>query len=138
MLRNKYKVPKEVKERMERELRQYWINKKKLEDLKLKIIESSNNSSDTQIHSSSISDTTSQKALKILSTRSILYCEERITYIENVIKKLNPLEQQVFEYIFKNGYDFMYCQTMKNIDKNTYYNVRNKSIYFLAQEWGEI
>ena len=37
MLKNRYKVPKEVKERMERELRQYWVNKKKLQDLKLRI-----------------------------------------------------------------------------------------------------
>lgn len=138
MAKDKFKVSKEVKIKMEQELMQYWENKKKLEDLKLRIIDASNNSTDSQGHSTSISDTTSQKALKLVSTRSILYCEERITYVENVIKQLNSSEKEVFEFIFKKRYNFMYCQTMKNIDKNTYYNVRNKCVYLLAKEWGEI
>ena len=131
----KYKLSKELKKRMDREFRQYWDNKKKLEKLELDIIESNNPG---QVNSNSISDLTSQKAIKLLSTRSILYCQERITYIENVFKRLNSFEKQMFERIFKYGYDWLYCSVNFNISKSTYYNIYNKCLYYLAQEWGEI
>ena len=131
----KYKLSKELKKRMDREFRQYWDNKKKLEKLELDIIESNNPG---QVNSNSISDLTQQKAIKLLSTRSILYCQERITYIENVFKRLNSFEKQMFERIFKYGYDWLYCSVNFNISKSTYYNIYNKCLYYLAQEWGEI
>ena len=133
----KYKLPKDLKKRMDRELRQYWLNKQKLEHLELEIIESSS-PKDNQYNTNSISDSTSQKAIKLISTRSILYCKERISYIENVINRLNSFEKQMFENIFKNGYDWLYCETIYHVSKSTYYNVYNKCIYFLAEEWGEI
>lgn len=104
------KLSKEVKKRMEREFKQYWDNKKKLEQLKQ----------------------SSQ------SSRAILLCEERMKYIENVMKQLNPFELQVFHYIFKECCDCIYCETTYNISKSTYYNIYNKSIRLLAEEWGEI
>ena len=72
------------------------------------------------------------------STRTLLYCQERINYVENVINKLNSFEKEVFELIFKENCDFTYCEQMKHINKNTYYNIYNKSIYYLAQEFGII
>ena len=132
---SKYKLSKDLKKRMDRELRQYWDNKRKLKKLELDIIEANNS---TQGNSNSISDLTSQKTIKILSTRSILYCHERIDYIENVLKRLNSFEKQLFLYIFKNGYDWLYCEVNYNISKSTYYNIYNKCLYFLAQEWGEV
>ena len=132
---SKYKLSKDLKKRMDRELRQYWDNKRKLKKLELDIIEANNS---TQGNSNSISDLTSQKAIKLLSTRSILYCQERITYIENVFKRLNSFEKQMFERIFKHGYDWLYCEVNFRVSKSTYYNIYNKCIYFLAQEWGEV
>lgn len=105
-----YKLPKEIKEKMEREIRQYKHNKKKLERLKAKLEQ----------------------------TRRLLYLEERIFYVEEVISKLNENEKEVYKLIFEKSYNWLYCQTMFNIDKNTYYNVYNKTLYLLAQEWGEI
>ena len=95
---------------MEREIRQYEQNKKKLEKLKTK----ENN------------------------TRRLLYIEERLQYIDSAYNLLKPEEQKVYNMIFKDGCNWLYCQTMHNIDKNTYYNVYNKSLYLLAQEWGEV
>lgn len=131
----KYKLSKELKKRMDRELRQYWDNKKKLERLELDIIDASNFEKG---NSSSVSDTTSQKAIKLLSTRSILYCQERIKYVENTINRLNSFEKQMFERIFKQQYDWVYCEANFNVSRYTYYNIYNKCIYFLAEEWGEI
>lgn len=110
----KRKLSKEVKKRMEIELRQYWYNKQKLERLE-----------------------TDYKSINQISTRSILFCRERIMYIENVIKKLNNFEKQMFIYIFKYGYDWLFCETTYHISRSTYYNIYNKCIFLLAEEWGE-
>ncbi len=106
----KYKLSKELKEKMEREIRQYEHNRKKFEKL-------------------------SQKEN---STRRLLLIEEKLQYVEKTYKLLNSDEQKVFNLIFKDNCNWLYCKTMYNIDKNTYYNVYNKSLYLLAQEWGEI
>lgn len=105
------KLPKEIKRYYERELKQYSKNKKILE-----------------------------KALQgcKTNTRTILFLENRINNIETVIKQLNDFEQEVFDMIFNKKYDWLYCKTIKQIDKNTYYNILNKCIYMLAQEEGEI
>nr|DAH37177.1 MAG TPA: transcriptional activator [Caudoviricetes sp.] len=128
---------KDLKKRMDRELRQYWINKKKLERLERDIIDESA-SGNGQPRANTVSNPTEKKAIRLTSTRSILYCKERITYVENVIKQLNSFEKQVFYLIFKDGCDWSYCKNIKNIDKSTYYNIYNKSIRLLAEEWGEI
>lgn len=105
------KLPKEIKRYYERELKQYNQNKKKLE-----------------------------KALQgnKINTRTILFLENRINNIETVITQLDSFEKNVFDMIFNKKYDWLYCKTMKNIDKNTYYNILNKCVYMLAQEEGEI
>lgn len=104
------KLSKEVKNLMERELRQYKDNKRLLNIL---------------------------KAESTTPSRAIIICEERMKYIENVLKKLNPFEKQMFENIFYKNYDWSYCETNFHISKFTYYNIFNKCISLLAQEWGE-
>lgn len=103
----KYRLSKESKKFYERELHQYWENKKKICNLNK-------------------------------NSRVIIYLQERINYIETVIKKLKPFEKEIFELIFKENADWKYCKVKKNIDKNTYYNILNKAIYLLAKEFGEI
>ena len=73
-----------------------------------------------------------------INTRTILFLQNRIENIETVIKQLNPFEQEVFDMIFNKKYDWLYCKTIKNIDKNTYYNILNKAICMLAKEEGEL
>lgn len=106
------KLPKEIKQYYERELKQYKQNKKKLE--------------------------MALQGHKKISSRTILFLENRINNIETVIRQLNDFEQEVFDMIFNKKYDWLYCKTMKNVDKNTYYNILNKCVYMLAQEEGEI
>lgn len=104
------KLSKEVKQYMERELRQYYYNKKKLKKLR--------------------EETT--------STRKLIYLEERLYYVENVYKRLKPFEQEIYDFIFKEGYNAKYCETQKGVSKTTYYNILNKSLCYLAEEYGEI
>ena len=105
------KLSKETKKLMERELRQYKDNKRLLNRLK--------------------EDTTSP-------SRALLICENRMKYIENVINSLTPFEKQMFENIFYRNYDWAYCETHFNISKFTYYNIYNKCINLLAEEWGKV
>ena len=114
----KNKLSKESKRFYERELRQYWKNKEKLCNLLVKQQNSPKNN--------------------FMSSRTIIYLQDRIDYIENTIKQLNDFEKEVFLMIFKENCTWLYCETNKNINKNTYYNIFNKIIYLLAQEFGEI
>ena len=104
-----YKLNQDLKKRMEREIRQYDNNKNKIEKMKSQ-----------------------------LSTRQLLYLEERLQHVKTAYERLKPNEQEVYDLIFKKGCNWLYCQTMYSIDKTTYYNVYNKSLYLLAQEWGEV
>ena len=122
-----YKLPKEIKNRMERELRQYYDNKKKINRLKTMFAEEKPISSDP----------TGQKVSSFENTRSLVYLEERIHYVENVYKRLSPFEQEVYNLIFKERANVLYCEN-RSISRSTYYNILNKSIYYVAEEWGEI
>lgn len=102
-------LSKETKKIMERELRQYKENKRLLNSLK----EDNTNSS-----------------------RAILICKKRIDYIEEIYSELTPFEKQMYDYIFNKNYDWVYCETHFNISKSTYYNIYNKCINLLAEEWG--
>ena len=104
------KLSKEFKILMERELRQYKDNKRLLNRLKV------NNAT---------------------PSRAILICEDRMKYVENVIERLTPFEKQMYDYIFNKNYDWKYCETHFNISRSTYYNIYNKCINLLTEEWGE-
>lgn len=106
-----YKLPKEIKKKMEREIKQYYENKKILDTLKQN---------------------------PKIATRRYLYIEQRLQYVENVYNKLKPSEKQIYDLIFKNNCNWLYCQTVHNISKICYYSVYNKSLYYLAEEFGEI
>lgn len=116
----KDKMDKEFKKQMDREYRQYWLNKKKIEKLEQEMLSAS------------------QENLQSTSTRTILYLKQRIVYIENAISQLKPFEKEVFDLIFEENRDWLYCEVNKNISKSAYYNIYNKAIRLLAEEWGEI
>lgn len=123
-----YKLPRELKNKMERELRQYYDNKKKLDKLKIMLAQ----------EKPKTKDPTGYKVATFENTRSLVYLEERLHYVETVYKRLKPFEQEVYNLIFKEQCDATSCKVFNNIDKSTYYNILNKSTYFLAEEWGEI
>ena len=77
------KLSKESKKFYERELRQYWKNKSKISNLLTKKEKCLNSDS--------------------MSSRTIIYLQERIENIETVINRLTPFEKEVFLMIFKDN-----------------------------------
>lgn len=111
MSKNIYKVPRWVKKRVETELYQYYDNKILLKEFEADILEASSYN-DGQPRGNETSDTTAVKAIKLAdrSTRVLIETERRLRYIENAIKRLNSEEKQIFEYIFKDGYNQVLAQ----------------------------
>lgn len=107
----KYILSKDIKNKMKRELMQYYDNIELLQRL---------------------------KENEKISTRRYIYIEQQLQYIRNVISKLNSTEQEAFDIIFKEKYNFSSRQVHKYISRATYYRVFNKATYLLAEEWGEI
>ena len=99
-----YKLSKDLKKRMEKELRQYWGNIKKIEQLEKEIIEESG-TGNTQGKTNVTSDPTSQKVLKLISTRSLILLNQRIMYVANTINRLKPFEKEIFNLIFRENRD---------------------------------
>ena len=140
-MRAKYEVPKRIRDKITIELYQYWENKRQLEELDIDIIESSPEHDSTGIKSKyQISRPTENKALKIvnLSTRAMIEASKRIRYVENALKRLNEEDIEVAELIFRDGYSQKKAEIYKCISYDTYYNTKNKIIYYTALEYGEI
>lgn len=139
MSKSIYKVPRWVKKRVETELYQYYDNKKLLKEFEADILEASSYN-DGQPRGNETSDTTAVKAIRLAdrSTRVLIETERRLRYIENAIKRLNSEEKQIFEYIFKDGYNQVLAQMYKYVSKDSYYNTYNKIIYYTAIEFGFI
>ena len=72
------------------------------------------------------------------NTRRLIYLQERIEYVEVAYNRLSEREKKIYKYIFKERCNWLYCQTMYNVSRKAYYNVYNKALIFLAEEWGEI
>ena len=106
----KYKLHKELKEKMLTEIEQYDYNLKLFKQLQ------ENNE----------------------NTRRLLFIEHKLNCVENAYNQLDTFEKEVYDYIFKKHYNWLYCESVKQINKNTYYHVYNKSLYLLAKEIGEI
>ncbi len=132
-----YGVPNSVKNTVKNELYQFWKNQELLEEMKLDIINESG-AADGQPRGNAISNTTQQKAMRIMSNRRIIETERRIGFIKEAIKRLTPEEYEVFEIIFKEGYNQRLAETQKYISKNTYYNTIDKIVYYTALEFGYI
>lgn len=138
MSRANYKVPRWVKKRMENELYQYWDNKKELEEMQHNILDESPDPPDGLPKGNMTSNPTEQKAIKLRTTRSILAVERKLGYIDKAIQRLNEDERSVFEIIFRERYNQKMAETYKYIQKDTYYGIYNKIVYYTAVEFGEI
>lgn len=132
-----YGVPDSVRNTIKNELYQFWKNQELLEEWKKDIIDESA-SSDGQPKGNTTSNTTQQKALKIVSSRRIIETERRIGFIKEAAKRLTSEEYEVFETIFKDKYNQREAETKKFISKHTYYNTIDKIVYFTALEFGYI
>lgn len=132
-----YGVPDSVRNTIKTELYQFWKNQELLEEWKKEIIDESA-SSDGQPRGNTTSNTTQQKALKIVSSRRIIETERRIGFIKEAAKRLTTEEYEVFEIIFRDKINQREAETKKFISKHTYYNTIDKIVYFTALEFGYI
>lgn len=133
----KYKVPKWVEKIISTELYQFWDNKKALEEMCLDEIEKSvdgNNFSSAHTIQSSVENA----VIRINSSRMILETRRRLKYIENAFKLLNNYELEIVEIIFKERYNQKLAESQKFVSRHSYYNVKDKIIYFTAKEFGYI
>ena len=133
-MRKNYKLDAHTRSYIKKELYNYEYNKRKLVELQEEILEGSP-VQDGQPRGNTTSDTTFQKAEKLISSRSILIVTRKIQNIENAISKLNKEEQEIARVIFFKGHKQVYAQMHDNISKDTYYNVMNKTIYLTAIEF---
>lgn len=138
-MRVNYKVPFEIKKKIETELYQYWDNIEELKELQQDILDESANPPDGQPRGKNmVSNPTEQKAIKLRTTRSIVATERKLRYIEKAIARLNEEEQQIFNVIFRDRYSQKQAETCRYISKDSYYNTYNKIIFYTAVEFGEI
>lgn len=133
-MRKNYKLDAHTRSYIKKELYNYEYNKRKLVELQEEILEGSP-VQDGQPRGNTTSDTTFQKAEKLISSRSILIVTRKIQNIENAISKLNKEEQEIAKLIFFKGHKQVYAQMQDGISKDTYYNVMNKTIYLTAIEF---
>ena len=133
-MRKNYKLDAHTRSYIKKELYNYEYNKRKLAELQEEILEGSP-TQDGQPRGNTTSDTTFQKAEKLISSRSVLIVTKKLQNIDNAIAKLNQEDQKVVELIFFKGHKQVYAQMHDGISKDTYYNVMNKIIYLTAIEF---
>lgn len=132
-----YRVPYSTKARVREELYGYWDNQKKLEELKLEIIEESSGPADGQPRGNKTGNPTESKGIRVMTSRAILVVAEKLHYITNAIDRLNEEEKEIFEIIFKKRLNQKAAEAYECISKAQYYNLYNKIIYLAAIELGE-
>jgi RinA family phage transcriptional activator len=136
-MRNKYKLESHKKNYIMHELYDYTNNKRKLMELQEEVL-SSSSSSDGQPRGNQTGDPTGQKAIKLMTSRSIMIVTEKINNIERALDRLSDEEKDVVDIIFNKRCSQVVAETKYNISYDTYYNTKRKMIYLTAIEYGEI
>ena len=136
-MRNKYKLESYKKNYIMHELYNYESNKKLLKELEDDILNSTS-TNDGQPRGNGTSDTTAQKATKLMTSKAILTVTKKINNIENALSKLNEEEKEIEDIIFNKRCSQVKAETKYNISPDIYYNTRRKIVYLTAIEYGEI
>lgn len=136
-MKTKYKVEATLKGFIITELTKFEENKKKLAELKKNIIEETPSSDNVGSgKTNKISSAVESKVIKIESDADIIVLTKKVEAISRAYKKLKDWEAELAESIFTYGHTQVYCQMHKPYYmKDTYYNVKNKLIYYTAIEF---
>lgn len=134
----KGKIEKANFKLIEAELRSFKDSKAELEALRRDIIEGTQLQGE-RVQSSTISDTTSQKAMRLITSPEILEISKRINAIEDGLMiiakdelKLNLLKMKYFEH----KYTDIGIMDELNISKSCFYNWRTDIIRIIANKLG--
>lgn len=136
-MRKKYTMPKHIRNYIIQELYDYLYNKKKLIEMQNDIINSSS-CNDGQPRGNTTSDTTCQKAEKLITSKSIIIVTNKIDNVERALNRLNVEDRKVVEIIFFKKKNQVQAEMDDGISYSTYYSIRDKIIYLTAIEYGEI
>ena len=129
----------EVKKYLERELKDYKYNKKKINELRLDIIEESPKV-DLGVPSSPNrgSEGQTNKVHRLMTNTIIRRLEDMCYHIEKVLNELDDNKYEFYTRCFeKRQSKVKICMEMPIAEK-TYYRYKDKIVYSLAEELGFI
>lgn len=131
------KIDKEVYKYIEYELRHFEKNKRKLEELRDEIIESSPEPPDGMPKGQgSTGNPTESKVLKLITSVSIKKLEDTVDAITTVYSNLTEDHQQFFDWNYvKNAGIVKTCMEV-HISEKTYYRWKDTIIDMVATELG--
>lgn len=134
---------KDIKAYVEAELRYYHRSKQDLEDLTEKIVDAGGESNDINrtIRGSGTSDSTGNKAMKLITNKRIRILEDTINAIEVVLGELDEHKYKLVELKYfkrpKTLTDEGIAQEL-NIDRATLYRWQKGILMAIAEEMGLI
>lgn len=132
------RIDKKVYKYIDYELQHYEESKKKLEQLRLDIIESSPAPADGQPKGNITGNPTEQKALKLTSSVALLKIENTVNAIGRVYGQLSQEHKVFFDWNYKRNVGIVRtCQEI-GIAEPTYYRWRDKIVYLVGEEMGLI
>jgi len=136
MVMNK-KLTKEIKNYLEKELRDYTENEELIKELELDIIESSPTSDPGMPGSPNRgNEQQTSKVSELMSNKMIHRLKYTVEAIKKVLKGLNETQKDFYKLYFENGYfKTKVCMDMP-IGEATFHRYKNRIIYALAQELG--
>ena len=130
------KLNKEVKRYLIRELKDYYDNKKIIEELRQDIIDESPKITLGVPKGKNRSESMTNKVYKLMTNNKINRLEKMCYKISKVLEGLNDIEYQFFIRCFeKNQSKVKICIEM-SISESTFHRYKNKIIYSLAEELG--
>lgn len=133
------RIDKKVYKYIDYELMHYEDNKKKLEEIREEILESSPLPPDGQPKGQgSTSNPTEQKAVKLISSVALMKIEKTLDAINRVYNNLESDYKLFFDWHYIKGAGIVKtCQETK-ISEATYYRWRDRIIYMVGEEMGLI
>lgn len=131
------KLEKEVYKYIDYELHHYEENKKKLEEIRNDIIESSPMPQDGQPSGKGFTgNPTEKKAIKLITSVAIMKLEDNVIAIDNVYHKLTEDYKRFFDLNYKNKVGIVRTCIEASISEKTYYRWRDSIIEMVANEMG--
>ena len=124
---------------LENELRHYHKNRKDLAAMYEDIEESSPSPPDGMPRGNGASNPTESKAIRIMSTRAIIYLERRLNAIETVLKRYNEnseVAKMVQMMYFDQTHTAFGVMGTLHISQKTFYRRRRELMEDLANEIG--
>ena len=133
------RIDKKVYKYIDYELMHYEDNKKRLDEIREEILESSPLPPDGQPRGQGgTSNPTEQKVVKLISSVALMKIEKTVSSIDKVYDHLEMDYKNFFDWNYKKNVGIVRtCQEI-GIAEPTYYRWRDKIIYMVGEEMGLI